>query len=266
MRLLLPLLIACGSTPDEPKTGPDPVAAEVLAGRICSLYEMVGTSCTWEGPRASVDGHEWLVSAETTNEIETGGSVLLNLAYDVSLDGKAVPALRGFGVGGGTSRTAAHEQAADDWARVFGSAMIDHASGKGRLTALQALQDDQPAPAAFISGDWVAYPGFTELRGKRTEAKTIDLQYVIDGFQPISSTWSEGTHAIYVRFTRAGSAATEPECFVDGQPSAKACELALAFDWPEGSYLLKQYVVFVSGPLPEGVTERQKLPELQANP
>ena len=78
------------------------------------------------------------------------------------------------------------------------------------------------------------------------------------------NTWGEGSHGIYIQFTRAGTAITEPHCMLDGMDSPEVCKLAENYAWPEGSYLLKQYFAFAEGPLPEDVTARPDLPELEA--
>ncbi|MCO4746921.1 MAG: hypothetical protein KC912_19140 [Proteobacteria bacterium] len=257
-------LAACGSSPEPAANGPDSAAAEALAGRICSLYGRIDMACEWSGPVATVEGHEYKVDAEVTSEIKVGSSVTMEFAYDLTIDGKAEPALRGQGLGGGASAEAAREQAADDWARVFGTAIIDRVQHTGRLQTLQALQDRQSPPPAFVSGEWVAYLGYTDLRGKRTEDKTIDIQAVLTRLTPLSDAFGEGNHAAYIQFSRAGSAVVEPECTLDGRPSEELCTLVSEYAWPEGSYLLKQYIVFAPGPLPEGINARPDMPEIEA--
>lgn len=265
MRLLLPLaLLACGGGSTEPAStggGPDAEAAEVAAGRLCALYTRVGDVCEWSGNSAVIGDRTLLVTAEVLHEARAGSLHSLELAYDLSIDGKPVPALRGRAVGSGASRTAAHDMAADDWARVFGSAIVDQLRHTGKLAVLQSLQDSQSPPPAFPMSEWVAYPGFTDLRGKRTEAKMIDLQEVLTLVEPATTSWGEGHHALHIEFTRAGTAFTDPQCTLDGRESPEVCELAKGYGWPDGSYLLKQYFAFNGDALPDGVEARKVVEE-----
>ncbi len=260
---VLSLLSACGGS-SEPVTGPDPGAAKVAAGRLCTLYKKLGQECEWNGTVAKADGHEISLSATVASEVAVGGSYVRELDFDVMIDGVEHPQLRGRAVGGGTSREEAHEKAADDWGRVYATAIIDRVRHNGRLQMLQRLQDDQPAPPAFVSGGWVAYAGWSDLRGTRTERKPIDIQALLDTLQPEIAKWpttADSTHAVHIQINHKQP--IEKECTLDGQPSEAICDLALTYDWPKGSYLIKQYFVLTPGPLPGAVEARPILPEMQ---
>ncbi|TNE90446.1 MAG: hypothetical protein EP330_08095 [Deltaproteobacteria bacterium] len=259
--ILLLSLVACGGGDAESpgaSTAPkaEPAGAEVAAGRLCALFERVGESCEWSGNSAVVGEHTLLVSSEVTQEVKAGSALSMALTYTVTVDGKTQPGLIGRGSGGGASRSEALDKAADDWARVFGVSVVDAVRHTGQLAALQSLQDDQAPPPAFVHGDWVVYPGYTDLRGKRTEAKMIDIQAVLAILDPTISAFGEGVHGITIQFTRAGSAYSERACMLDGKESAEVCTLAETYGWPEGSYLLEQHLTFVGGELPEGVKAR----------
>lgn len=235
---------------------PDPGAAEVAAGRLCALFQRVGEACDWSGTSVVVGDDALVIRAEITQEVKAGSALSLSASYTVDVNGKQHGGLVGRGSGGGASRGQALEKAADDWARVFGVSVVDAVRHKGQLAALQSLQDDQSPPPAFVQGDWAVYPGYTDLRGKRTEAKMIDIQEVLGLLEPTVQSFGEGIHGVTIQFERRGTAYTADDCLLDGRPSAEVCAVARTYGWPEGSYLLEQHFTFVGGGLPEGVAPR----------
>jgi hypothetical protein len=253
-------LIACGGDTAPPGASaaprPDGAAAEVAAGRLCSLFQRIGDSCDWSGTSVVVGDLALVVSAEVTQEVKAGSALSLSTRYAVSVDGKDHGGLVGRGSGGGASREQALEKAADDWARVFGVSVVDAVRHQGRLAALQSLQDDQSPPPAFVQSGWAVYPGYTDLRGTRTEAKMIDIREILALLDPTVQGFGEGIHGITIQFERRGTAYTADDCLVDGRPSAEVCSTARTYGWPEGSYLLEQHFTFVAGGLPEGVAPR----------
>ncbi len=260
MRLLAPLFLlatACGEAPFEPK--PDHEAAKTVAGRLCSLFAREVIPCDWKDNVAKTEGHEITVSATLQNEISIGSSSTLDLRFEFAIDGQQQPALNADMVGSAMSRKEAHSKASDDWARIYGAAVVDRVLNTGRIGVLQALQDDQDPPAAFVTGEWVAYPGWAELRGKRTEARSIDTVKLLASVQPKIDAWKKepgAIHAMHIQLNLADGHGVDKECTLDGIKDDSVCELALGYDWPKGNYLIKQYFVFAPGPLPEGVETR----------
>ena len=257
MRWILLLLAGCGSSPSEPTSNvgtSDADAAARAAARLCTLAARVSTPCEVQGTAVELEGKTLSVSSTVQREVAVGTAYNLELGFSVTVDGAETPGLTGRGVGGGPSRGDALDQVADDWARVFGVAIIDSVRHTGRLAALQSLQDGQDPPPAFESGGRVVYPGYTDLRGKRTEARPIDIQDLLgtlglDGLD-------DSMHGVYLQFERAGTAIRDPRCMLDGESSEDLCAQMATYPWPEGTYFLKQYLALVPGELPAEVKPR----------
>ena len=227
-------------------------AAVEVAKVICWVLDRSKTPCAAEGTSVSAFDSVLDISVEPVSDVSFSGSSVMELEVAVALDGKPAPELNTIIVGRGNSRAEAHKNAANNWGSVYGAAILDRLQHNGKLTALQALQDEQDAPAAFVIGDWVAYPGWTNLQGSRSEASVIDIDGVLSTLAS-SFDWSPNpgtTHSALVQFRRNGALNAEPECRRDGVPDPALCERAFTYAWPNGNYIMKQYFVLTPGPLP----------------
>jgi hypothetical protein len=250
--LLLALSLACRGTPP-PVTGPDVDAAREVAVRLCTLASKVQAECVHEGTAARLLGHTVDVSAEVTQAIEMHGTATLELRYSFSIDGKPVPALGSGLVGAGVSRDDARQQAASDWASVFGAAILDRLRDDGKLAVLQALQDDQEAPAAMSVAGFTAYPGWMLFKGRMREKDTVDVRALLAEVESELGQLDRtegGYHAFLVSLSFRDGFPPEAECTLDGEPAKALCAAATRYPWPApgNAYVVKQY--FVLSPTP----------------
>ena len=257
------VLVLSGCSEPEPVATPDPVAGTAIAQTLCYVLEKVRRDCSNDGGTVSSGDRTLDLKVEVENEVSFTGSSMLELRIDAAVDGKPAPNLTTWIVGSGMNKKESHTNAATAWGSIYGAAIMDRMENNGRLTLLQSLADQQKPPPAFVVGDWIAYPGWTQMRGTRTEQRPIDTQHLLNALQPVTAGWKiepDATHALLIHLEVGG---TEKRCTLDGQPSDQVCELAVKYDPPKGNYLLRQYFVFAPGPLPEGVDPRPTLPPLE---
>jgi hypothetical protein len=248
-------LAACGAT-DAPD--PSAEAAAAAASALCELYTAAGQSCTAQG--ATANGPVSLtVTATVGTQAEVGGRALLDLAFDLAVDGAARPALSCGGSGQAADMTAAVAQAVDQWAQRCGAPIVDGLVDSGASAAL-GEKDGDGELLSLTMGSWHAYPGKVTMLGQLKGGPGGNHQMLLSFLEPaLGGLSGPAPHLVHIELTVQGQVASDAQCSVDGVASPALCEAARGFPWPEGqpAYVVKQTYAFTPGaePPPPGVPD-----------
>lgn len=219
---------------------PAPKDEERLA-LSASFAEALGKAVgiTASGNTLKPAGHTLALTAtiEQVENAPNNAGVLAGVRVTCDVDGKRVEALTSGSVGVDSTREAALQTAAEEWAMQYGAPVVDALSAKA--TTLQA-------------GGFKIHAGATGIRGDKPDklAGVHDAFFRALGADLATLVPSKaGLHAITITLVHKADGAVDGQFRVDGETSAPLRQRALKLTWPasQKTYMFKQYYVLVGG-------------------
>jgi hypothetical protein len=198
------------------------------------------------------------VEATLEQEVKMAGGAARNLAFRVSLRGEE-PGMRIDVLGKGSSPKDADDRAAQEWAALAGTALVDAFRDTGRSEAVfHILSRDKRPPGpepepAHQAGSFRVYPGIADFRGavKGGNPKVDHGPLLQAMVSDLAALEVSRPHVVLVSVRHDGRVECE-KVQVDGVDSPRLCDVARAFAWPapETPYAARQTYVLVPGDMP----------------
>ncbi|MFK7931141.1 MAG: DUF6348 family protein [Myxococcota bacterium] len=262
--LTLTLLAACsGGAALEPK-GPNPQASAMAAERLCFVFQHAGETCRASQDLVEVGERTLKVEATIVTSAEAAGLATRYVAFEVDHAGKtAMHPVRIMGKGAGSDTASASEaalaRAAQDWAALAGTALVDSIRDSGRSEALisamkagRLAPKEATAPPSIAVAGFHAYPGIVDLRGTMQGGPSMDHPGLLQAMDAELAGLDPGqVHTLLFTMRNDGSVTCE-SAEVDGVAFDRLCPVIASFGWPTPSspYGLKQAYVLVPGAPP----------------
>ena len=150
------------------------------------------------------------------------------------------------------------DRAANDWAAMAGTAVVDAIRDDGTNAAvLAALKAGKRAPDGLATaplevGPFHAYAGIPEIRGAMAGGPKVDhaglLGVLVSDLSKLDASQS---HTVMLSVQNDGTAKCD-KAQVDGKDDQGLCQIVAAFGWPTPAspYSLRQVYVLKPGPVP----------------
>lgn len=258
----LPLVLgftACtGNATPTPPPGPDPTASAKAAQKLCYVFQHVGVDCRASQDLVEVGDDTFKVDGVITHQVDLPGGAARNVAFEAHR-GPVTLAHPVEILGKGTSPDDALDRAAQEWAALAGTAIVDAVRDTGRSEAVvAALKAGKRAPAdaeatpALAVGPFHAYPGIPDIRGAMSGGPRVDHQELLGVLLSELTDLDPGTpHTLSFSLKNPGS----PQCDkaeLDGERKDGVCNIIGAFAWPTPvqPYTVRQVYVLKPGPVP----------------
>ncbi|MFT4624343.1 MAG: hypothetical protein ACI8PZ_003002 [Myxococcota bacterium] len=239
--MILVALLACSDPPPPFQPTVDPEWTVAAVDALCKVVEGAGKECTRDGDTARFEGASLTLRVTVDQESESFGVMTLKGHADLSVDGKATPALRTPVRAFGGNKGEAHERAAHEWAVVYGVALADWAMADAARPALVAVdKGNHESPPAKLGGGTL-YRGWPLVRGSR---QPLDHDPVLAALSPVLAGWTSGTHAIVLEVSAEMDGNMQRTLWLDGaeSPAVEAAVASTRFAGAPGLQLRQFYL------------------------
>lgn len=258
---LAPLLAACSGTATTEPAGPDPQASAVAAQNLCYIFQHAGDECRASQDLVEAGTRTLKVEATIEQQLAMSGGATRYVGFEVKTGGKtAMHRVRILGKGAGDKAgEQAVQRAAQEWAALAGTALVDSVRDDGTSTALVAGMkagsllpaDAAPTPAISV-GPFHAYPGIPDIRGAMQGGPSMDHAGLLAAMESqLAGLDGARLHTLQIIIRNDGAVTCE-SVEVDGSADMKLCGVVGAFGWPSPAspYGVKQVYQLVPGPAP----------------
>lgn len=245
-------LAACTGTPPAPE-GPDPEATRIAAQKLCIVFDYVDVKCRASEDLVEAGDRTLRVAATIRHRVEVAGQAAYSVRYEVSLHGEA-PGYAVDVLGKGLSPADALDRAAQEWAALAGTAIVDGVRATGRTDAGQAAlarvgrAPKGEGPPAIPLGGFQVYPGLADFRGAAQGGPVIDHPGLLGALaSELTGLDAARPHSLLVSVKHDGTRFVCETGQIDGADVTRVCDAAAAFGWPPPvrQYAARQFYLLV---------------------
>lgn len=272
--LLLLALAGCPSSTPEPAAGPDPQATRFAAQKLCYVFEYVDIKCRASEDLVEAGEHTLRVAATVQHRVDVARQAAISVRFEFALADE--PPGHGVDVlGKGLSASDALDRAAQEWAALVGTAIVDGVRDLGRSDANRAALamsgrgSKGPGEPAIELDGFRVYPGLSDFRGAAQGGPRVDHASVIGALrsdlQPLSG---DSAHSLLLAVQHDGSRFVCEKGRIDGRDSQRVCDVATTVPWPAPvtKYAARQFYLLVPAPAESGEPSGEPPPETPMEP
>jgi hypothetical protein len=246
-------LAGCTGGAPAPEPGPDPEATRIAAQKLCIVFQYVDVKCRASEDLVEAGDRTLRVAATVRHKVDVAGTAARSVRYEVSLNGEPP----GFGVdvlGKGLSPADALDRAAQEWAALAGTAIVDAVRHTGRADAAHAAlarvgrAAKGEGPLGLSSGPFTVYPGLSDFRGAAQGGPNVDHEGLVGVLASEILALDPSTpHSLLVAVTHDGVRFACESGQIDGRDVDRVCQVAASFTWPAPvrQYSARQFYAIV---------------------